>query len=274
MAFSLAGNSEKQWRVSTCEGRESWGIDPSAPSVLTSGLLWSHFPSTLACHVHGQSNQGNPSGKETQRLAAGRPAGKEKVQPKSHGGRGTPTASAARPESVSCFSPCQAGRLEAHCIRLRPFLPDLSYGGFATRLSPPAQRPSALRSNKASWFPTCHGARAPPLLKALSVSTLPIFFTSPSALPTAGLRTSHLASGMGRGPLPPTHGDLKPSIFLPGTSPSPTGHRRSPWPLITRVNSPPSLARASLGRGYYNENPLKDYLILQTHTPAARIQSK
>lgn len=104
---------------------------------------------------------------------------------------------------------------------------------------------------------------------------------SPSSLPlplppapTAGLRTSHLASGMGRGPLPPTHGDLKLSIFLPGSSPSPTGRRRSPWPLITRVNSPPFLARASLGRGYYNENPLKDYLILQTHTPAARIQSK
>lgn len=100
VAFSLAGNPEKQWRVSTCEGRESWGIDPSAPSVLTSGLLRSHFPSTLACHVHGQSNQGNPSGKETQGLAAGRPAGKGKVQPKSHGGRGTPTASAARPKSV------------------------------------------------------------------------------------------------------------------------------------------------------------------------------
>ena len=41
-------------------------------------------------------------------------------------------------------------------------------------------------------------ARAPPLLKAPSVSTLPIFFTSPSALPTAGLRTCCLTSGMGR----------------------------------------------------------------------------
>lgn len=32
------------------------------------------------------------------------------------------------------------------------------------------------------------------------------------------------------------------------------------------AHHPPSLARASLGRGYYNENPLKDYLILQTHS--------
>lgn len=87
---------------------KSWATDPPAPSVMRSGLLWCQFPGTMTCHVHG-----------------GQAEGKEKVQPKGHRSWRTPTASAARPDSVSPSLSC--ARLGDWKLTLqgglRPFLP-------------------------------------------------------------------------------------------------------------------------------------------------------
>lgn len=176
MELSLAREPWETCRVIPPKGQESWGIDPPAPSVMWSGLLWYQFPGTLTCHVHGQSHQSNPSGKETRGLAAGSHASKQgEGTPKGPRGWATPTASASRPNSVC---PRDWKLTLQGCLRPLLLRPSCSWSATGlSKLTQDAKLQSPLCGDQK--FPTYHGAGPRPPLKGPSASTLP----SSSSLP-------------------------------------------------------------------------------------------
>lgn len=166
---------------------KSWAIDPPAPSVMRSGLLWCQFPGTMTCHVHGRQKA------------------RRRYSPRATGAGGHQLLllqglTLCVPKSLLC----QAGRLETNSARRSK--------AFSAQIRPIAGLPldSSRSPSKSSSGALCSQTQQNCLVSHLlwgkdtapsqapSSFYTPIFFTSPSALPPPGLRTCRLTSGMGR----------------------------------------------------------------------------